>query len=128
MPVRLKMRHCDSGIERWSPMVRATITPRTARRAAPPECAARIASRARKHDIRGAAGESVHPPVALVGAHVARRAEAVLEQPRLDVEAMRVDRAVRSLQADDELPALAGGDLRNGIRDATLVHLGVPGE
>ena len=81
-----------------------------------------------EHEIRRAAGERVLSPVALVVAHVAGRANPVFEEPRFDVEAVRVDRAVRPLQTNDELPPFSGGDRRHGIRDAAFWHLRIPGE
>ena len=47
--------------------------------------------------------------------HVTGGAHALLEQPQLVVEAMRVHRAVRALQTQCELPALPGLQRRQGL-------------
>ncbi len=62
------------------------------------------------------------------GAHVPRSAELVLEEPGFDVEAVRVHRSVRPLQADDELPTFSGRDRGDSIRGAAFPDLRIPGE
>jgi hypothetical protein len=62
------------------------------------------------HVIARPARERGTPRVAGSVAHVSRRAEAVLEQPRLDVEAVRIDGSVRTFETHDEPPALAGSE------------------
>jgi len=63
--------------------------------------------------VARSAGERVQAAIAIVVANVDRRAKLVLEQPRFDVEAVRVDRAVRPLEPYGEAPALAGVQLRH---------------
>ena len=55
----------------------------------------------RTHDDRG------EPPVGRTGPHVTRRANVAFEQPRLVIETMRIERAVRPPQAHGQLPPLA---------------------
>ena len=54
------------------------------------------------------AGKSIEPAIGVVVAHIAGGAQIVDQQPRFDVEAMRVDGSVRALQPDRDRPALAG--------------------
>jgi hypothetical protein len=49
---------------------------------------------------------AAHDGLAVV--HVARRADALLEEPRLAIEAVRIHRTVRTLQPDRELETLTG--------------------
>src|SRR3984893_13487328 len=61
--------------------------------------------------VGGARGECIDAVIVIVRAHVAGGAKFVLKQPRLDVEAMRIDGAMRPLEPHGEGPALAGVDL-----------------
>ena len=61
-----------------------------------------------RNTVCRSAGEGVDPTVALAVAHVTGGAQLVLKQPRLDVEAVWIDRAVRTFQAHRQVPALAG--------------------
>src|SRR2546430_1325762 len=99
MPVRLNMRHCSAGIARSSPIASAE-NPRRDRFAQSSDIVARPSR------------ERIEPPVALAVAHVAGCAKLVLEQPRLDIEAVRIDCAVRALETHRERPALAAMQLR----------------
>ncbi len=83
---------------------------------APPVQRIRPALRALAHTLR--AGR---------GAHVARRANAALERPRLEVEGVRIREPARTFQAHGKPPALARDHLRR--RDvAVAVLLDVPGK
>src|ERR1700693_3742244 len=48
--------------------------------------------------VGGARGECIDAVIVIIRAHIAGRPKLVLKQPRLDVEAVRVDGAVRSLE------------------------------
>ncbi len=120
MPVRLKTRHCDSGIARCSPIVSATITPAYGASGKRSEDA-RAHALARSLDVvRCAPGERIEQRVALAASDVAGGAQAALEHPRLDVEPVRVDRAVRTLESNDEAPALARQRCRGPRRSCRL--------
>jgi hypothetical protein len=58
--------------------------------------------------IAGAPGERDNARVVRVVAHVTRGPQIVLEEPRFEVEAMRIDIAVRTLETRGERPSLAG--------------------
>src|SRR5262249_27069250 len=59
------------------------------------------------------AREHIDAPVRIGFPDVPGRSQIVLEQPGLEIETVRIDRAVRALQAHDKLPALAGMRLRD---------------
>src|SRR6266550_3115070 len=61
--------------------------------------------------VGGARGECIDAAIVIVRAHIAGRAKFVLKKPRLDVETMRVNGAMRPLEPHGEGPALAGMDL-----------------
>ena len=67
-------------------------------------------------------------PIALVVAHIAGGAQIVGQQPRFDVEAMRVDGSVRALQPDRDRPALAGVQHRHVDRRCADREAAVPGK
>jgi hypothetical protein len=54
-------------------------------------------------------------------AHAARRAQALLEEPQLGVEAVGIERAVRQLQAHGQAPALARADGRRHLGPGRIV-------
>src|SRR5215470_4664136 len=58
------------------------------------------------------ARERIDAPVCIGFPDIPGRSQIVLEQPGLEIETVRIDRAVRALQAHDKLPALAGMRLR----------------
>ena len=62
--------------------------------------------------VRPAAREQPRRCIARAGADVAGRLQVLLPQPQLVVEAVRIDLAVRRLQADRELPAFARPQFR----------------
>ena len=80
------------------------------------------------HVIGGTAGKRREPRVRVIGAHVTRCTQAVLEQPGFDVEAVRIDGAMRALQANDKPPALAGRNPGHRVDRAALLPLRVPRE
>jgi hypothetical protein len=105
IPVRLKTRHRSSGIGA-SPIVSAD------------DHAGIRRSRQRVEDARERRScmldvsmtfDEGAVAIRRIVTHVTGRAEAVLEQPCLDVEAVRVHGAVRALEPDNEPPALARG-------------------
>src|SRR6185312_16124383 len=59
------------------------------------------------HVVAGASGKAVDPEVRRIVPNVAGCAKVVLEQPRLEVEAVRIDVAVRPLEPKRQGPALA---------------------
>ena len=71
-------------------------------------------------------GKRRDPRIGRVVADVACRTDAVLEQPRLDIESVRIDRAVRALHPDGQPPALAGDERRHVIGRAVLALLREP--
>ena len=60
--------------------------------------------------VAPATGKHILPDVGGIAADVASRAEALLQQPRFEVEAAGIDVAMRPLEAHGERPALAGAD------------------
>ncbi len=70
--------------------------------------------------VRRAPGERIEQRIAIAASDVAGGAQAALEHPRLDVEPVRVDRAVRPLQSHDEAPALARRDVGHLIAVPSL--------
>ena len=72
--------------------------------------------------------ERRQPLVGAAVAHVAGGAQIVLEQPRFEVEAGRIDVAVRPLQPHVQLPAFARVNLRNGAGRFTLCARREPGK
>ena len=73
---------------------------------------ARSRSRTRFDPVGGPVHQRGRGARARARAHVAGRAHAALEQPRFVIEAVRIGRAVRALQAHREPPALAGTRVR----------------
>src|SRR6185437_7692670 len=59
------------------------------------------------HVIAGPSDECVDPRIRRIASYVARRTQVVLEKPRLEVETVRIDVAVRALQPQRERPSLA---------------------
>ena len=87
-------------------------------------CANRLA---RPRNVVGrSAGEGVDPTVAVAIAYVPCGAQLVLEQPRLDVEAIGIDRAVWAFQAHRQVPALARVQFRSRVCGAIALPAGVP--
>ena len=60
------------------------------------------------HVIVRATGEGADADVGRIVAHIAGGAQVVLEQPRLEIEPVRVDVAVRPLETHRQRPALSG--------------------
>src|SRR5689334_22331514 len=63
----------------------------------------------------------IEPPYTRLGAHIADRANALLEGPRLEVEPVWIHETRRRMQLERELPAFAGMQLRQ-----RLIRLGIP--
>ncbi len=80
------------------------------------------------HVIRCAPGEDVDPRIPTAVAHVAGGPQPALEHPRLDIEAVRIDGTVRTLQPDHEAPALAGGDFGRRVAGTLAPPLRIPGQ
>ena len=73
-------------------------------------------------------GKRREPPVGVALADVTGRAELVFEKPGLDIEAVRIDRTVRALEAHGEIPTLASAQLRNIFARALASPRPVPPE
>ncbi len=110
VPVRLKTSHCASGIARCSPIASATITPAYGAAPSARNALSRTLLARTLHVIDHPPGEGLDARVVAAGTHVARRAQLVLQQPCLEVEAVRVDGAVRTLEADGEAPPFRCAD------------------
>ena len=80
------------------------------------------------HVVGCAARKRCEPHVRIIVAHVTCRAEAVLQQPRFDIETVRVHRSVRTLEADDQAPALPCDEIRDVVDVAILAALRIPRE
>ncbi len=77
------------------------------------------------HIVARTTGEGVAARVGGIAAHIARRAQPLLQQPRLEIEAAGIDVAVRSLQAHRQRPPLAGAHDR---RIVVALPRAVPGK
>ena len=113
-PVRLKRRHSSPEIERWSPIASAARMPAAGVAPSVPRNRSRTASRSCSMRSRKLALRSDLLRFGLAP-HVAGRADAALEEPRLVVEAVRIHEAVRPAQAHGEEPALAGMHGRGAV-------------
>jgi hypothetical protein len=106
-PVRLKSCHSSLEIARCSPtasaarMPAAGVGPSTARKRSRTDSLACSMRSANEFLVP-------EPPLLAATAHVSGRADAALEEPRLVVEAVRIDETVRPAKTQREEPALAG--------------------
>jgi hypothetical protein len=71
--------------------------------------------------VAEASGERVHARVALVLHDVAGRVQALLQQPRFEVESAGIHVAVRTLEADGQRPSLTGSHHRHDLVAAARV-------
>src|SRR5262249_53277551 len=80
-------------------------------------------------DVVGWSGcECVDARVGIVLTNVARCAQIVFKHPGFDVEAVWIDRAVRTFETDRQAPALTGGVSGHLIDVDEIARLRKPGE
>ena len=110
-PVARKTSQSARSIAFWSPTTSAASRPAVLRSATCSNTASRTACRDAFDRMAPGCFQPLRRRVARAGAHVARGLQPLLPQPELVVEAVRVDVAVRRLQAHRHAPALAGVQL-----------------